>query len=72
MRCTGGPNAPREIIAEKVKIMEAQTQFLKDHEGNITDNLNEDEIGVEDYQFELQRGRVQATEDLTQESVTNA
>lgn len=52
--------------------MEEQTKALWDHEDEVEENGKKKDIGFEDEEFELERGRAQTMEDLTAGFVTHA
>lgn len=56
--------AGREILAQDAEIRKARTQALEDHNGNDSENLDEDSE-IEDGESELDRKLAQLTEYLS-------
>lgn len=54
-------NAPREVLVQEVELMQAWTQALEVHDGEDTDNGDED-IEIEDKEWDLNRKQTQMTE----------
>lgn len=51
-------NAPREILVQESKIIEAGTQPVEEHSGNAASNVYEEDIGIEEERFALKHGKV--------------
>lgn len=70
MRRFGMPNklsyhiarAPRKSLVQEAEIMEAWMQALEDHNGDVSDNVGEEDIALEEEDFELERKRDQKME----------
>lgn len=68
MRHADAPYAPRKATVHKAEIIEARTQALEDYFD--PQNVNEGNIDLEEEEIELECGRAQTTEDMTEEFVT--
>lgn len=67
MRRTGAPNelshhtarAPRKTKIQEAEILETRAQTLEAHDGEVSENLDKEDIGFNDKEFEIEHGRAQ-------------
>lgn len=55
MKRTSAQNAPREIIAHEYEIMEECTQVLKVQNGDVSNNVQEEDIHLKNEELEVRR-----------------
>lgn len=72
MRCPTAQNASRKSLAPEAETIESWMQALEENIGDVADNMDSRNIGIEVKEIELERKRVQSTELRLKEFTTRA